>query len=129
MELPPQLKTDLDKITKERGLKIETDKRDGEQICLLFKDYSLPKKIWNREKTDILVLVPPVYPNAKLDMFWVTPGLEFAKGGKPQAADALEIHCGSQWQRFSRHPQTWNPARDNIITYLDCIDHWLSQRQ
>jgi hypothetical protein len=129
MDLPPQLKADLDRLKSERGLNIESDKKEGEQICVIVKDYPLPKKIWNREKTNLLVLVPPVYPNAKLDMFWVYPkDLKFADGGVPQAAECIENHCGIEWQRFSRHPEKWNPARDNIITYFECIDHWLSQK-
>ncbi len=130
MDLPPQLKTDLERIKNDRELQIETDKREGEQICVVFKNYPLPKKIWNRDKTDLLVLIPPVYPNGKLDMFWVFPkDLKFSDGTDSQAADAIENHCGVDgWQRFSRHPAKWNPARDNIVTYLECIDYWLSQK-
>ncbi len=129
MELPPQLKIDLESLKKERGLIIETDKIEGEQICVIVKDYPLPKKIWNRDKTNLLIIVPPVYPNAKLDMFWISPkDLKFFDGAEPKASDSVENHCGIEWQRFSRHVEKWNPARDNIITYLDCVDHWLSQK-
>ena len=69
------------------------------------------------------------YPNSKLDMFWVDVDLKLDGGKVPQAGGTIENYNGQQWQRFSWHVQKWNPARDNVITYLDTIDARLRQLQ
>jgi len=120
---PPQLSQELD-LLRSQGYTIDVCEENN-SFCVCFKDYALPKDAWNKEKTDLLIIVQIAYPNAQLDMFWVTPDLLLANGQKPQAGDVQESHCGRQWQRFSWHPQKWNPARDNIITYLELINHRL----
>jgi len=127
MNLPPQLSLELDQL-RSQGLVIEVQE-DSPLFCLIFKDYNLPEGIWNMSKTDLLIIAQPVYPNARLDMFWVEPGLRLADGRTPRAGDCMENHCGKQWQRFSWHPSKWNPAQDNIITYLEFVNHRLSVRE
>lgn len=127
MNLPPQLSLELDQL-RSQGLTIEVQE-DGSLFCLIFKGYTLPKGVWNKTNTDLLVIAHPVYPNAKLDMFWVEPGLSLADGRTPHAGDVMENHCSKPWQRFSWHPSAWNPAHDNIITYLEFVNHRLNTRE
>ena len=70
----------------------------------------------------LLLITDISYPNSKLDMFWVEPGLRLNGDRPPQAGEAIETYLGQQWQRFSWHVQKWNPAFDNITTYLGTID-------
>ena len=123
MTPPPLLLKHIEEL-KTQGYVIEVTESSGE-ICIVFRDYPLPPDIWNRDKTDLMVIAQHVYPNPKLDMFWVTPGLTLKDGRMPQGGEAKEVHCGKEWQRFSWHPQSWNPARDNLITYLEVINHRL----
>lgn len=127
MNLPPQLSQELE-LLKTEGYNIEVSE-ESSSFCVVFKDYNLPEGIWNKDKTDLLIIAQTVYPNAKLDMFWVAPGLKLADGRMPQAGDVEESHCGKTWQRFSWHAEKWNPARDNITTYLELINHRLKMRK
>ena len=76
---------------------------------------------WDRTTVDLLLIVPELYPNAKLDMFWVSPIMSLMNGALPQAADTRETYVGRTWQRFSWHPEQWRPGKDTIITYLDDV--------
>ena len=127
MNLPPQLSTELEQLRSE-GYVIEV-LEEKSVFCIVFKDYPLPQGVWNREKTDLLIRVQPVYPNGKLDMFWVNPEILLKNGNKPKAGDVIENYCGKQWQRFSWHVQKWNPAIDSILTYLQVVNHRLGLSQ
>ena len=119
MPLPPLLQEHI-KSLEEEGHKIEVN--INSEIHIVFKDYKIPSNIWNRDKTDLLVITHPTYPNAKMDMFWVDPPISLKSGKKAQAAEAIENKIGKNWQRFSWHIGSWNPAHDNLITYLDVVN-------
>ena len=116
---------------RDAGHTIEVTEEAGEQgrNLMVFKDYEIPVQIWSRDKVDLLIIIPPPYPNAKLDMFWVMPKLFLPDGAIPNAAACEEIYLGRTWQRFSWHPSTWNPARDDLKTYLEVVNHRLHQRR
>ena len=92
------------------------------EIHIVFKDYKISDQIWNQDKTDLLVITYPTYPNAKIDMFWVNPPISLRSGKTAQAADTKENKIGTNWLRFSWHVQSWNPGKDNLITYLDVVN-------
>lgn len=127
MGLPPQLETDV-KSLRDSGYTLEAH-RDGNQIFVIFENYPLPDGIWNKAKTRLLIIADISYPNSKLDMFWVDKDVRLKDERMPQAGGSFETHYGQEWHRFSWHVQKWNPAFDNIITYLGTIDHRLSQPQ
>ena len=127
MTLPPLLFQHVEEL-KGQGFIVDVTESAGE-ICLVFKDYPLPLGMWSKDKVDLLVIATPAYPNAKMDMFWVNPGLQLRDGRAPEAGSSMEGHCGKQWQRFSWHPQAWNPATDNLITYLELVNHRLHMSQ
>lgn len=127
MGLPPQLESDL-KTLQEDGWQVSTH-RDGNQIFIIFETYPLPPG-WNKKETKLLLITDISYPNSRMDMFWVDPDLTLPDGGRiPQAGNAIETYLGQQWRRFSWHVQRWNPAVDNVITYLGTVDARLRQRQ
>lgn len=127
MALPPQLESDL-KLLQEQGYQVTAHREppSGNQIYIMFDKYPLPKG-WNKTETRLLLITDISYPNSKLDMFWVDPGLQLNGGKVPQAGETIETHLGQQWQRFSWHVQKWNPAVDNLITYLGTVDARLGQ--
>src|SRR6266566_386531 len=108
MTLPPLLSQHIEELRRQ-GFVIDLTESAGE-ICIVFKEYPLSPGIWSKDKVDLLVVATPAYPNAKMDMFWVTPGLQLKDGRSPEAASSMENHCGKEWQRFSWHPLSWNPA-------------------
>jgi len=85
---------------------------------LIIERYPLPEG-YSETAVKLLLEVPPGYPDAGLDMFWVHPTIKFSKNDQlPQAADSMEPKCDDlSWQRFSRHGYPWKPG-DSIVSYL-----------
>lgn len=119
MQIPPLLQEHI-KILEREGHKIEI--HVDSEIHIVFKDYKIPDQIWDPNKTDLLVITHPTYPNAKMDMFWVNPPISLKSGKTAQAAGTTEGKLGINWLRFSWHVQSWNPGKDNLITYLDVVN-------
>jgi len=89
MSLPPLLQDHIGTL-RSQGHDIEV--KVAKEICIIFKNFSIPDNIWDRNKTDLLIIAYPTYPNAKLDMFWVDPPLNL-KSGKPANAVTTESQC------------------------------------
>ena len=119
MTLPPLLREHIE-LLRSQGYTIEVV--DGGEIGIIFKDYSIPGHIWNRDKVDILITTHPTYPNAKLDMFWVDPAVALKNNGAQPKSTSPESKFGRSWQRFSWHINNWNPAHENLITYLGMVE-------
>jgi len=60
-------------------------------------------------------------------MFWVADDVLLEGGKVPQAAEAIETYLEIKWRRFSWHVQKWNPAVDNVCTYLGTVNARLTQ--
>lgn len=123
MALPPLLQKHIEELHSQ-GFEIEVN--EGKEICILFKNYLVPEKIWTPAKTDLLIMAHPTYPNAKLDMFWVDPPLSLKSKKSPNAVTP-DTQCGKNWQRFSWHVKSWNPAHDSLITYLHTVNDRLNK--
>jgi hypothetical protein len=74
-------------------------------------------------KGELLIKLPPLFPTANPDMFWVRPTLVTAAGGAPQAATVMEVIGGEQWQRFSWHmkPGGWRPGVSDLRDFIRCV--------
>lgn len=75
---------------------------------------------------DVLVVIPPNYPQAGNDMFWTSPQLIRADGKDipqvlgPGGGDN-RVWNGREFCRWSRHwfpslPGAWRPGKDDVIT-------------
>jgi hypothetical protein len=78
--------------------------------------------------TTLLLRLPPGFPDATPDMFWLDPPVTTAANAAIPGTDVRETHLGRTWQRWSRHIQgQWRPGVDNLATYLAyirrCLDH------
>lgn len=128
MGLPPQLEIDIEYL-KSQGYDVDVcrDTTNPNRIFVIFNKYKLPKG-WNMPETNLLIITDISYPNSKIDMFWVDQNLRLANGNTmPQNGGCFETYNNTIWQRLSWHVQKWNPAVDNVITYLGTIDSRLSQ--
>lgn len=79
---------------------------------------------WSHREGTILFVVPPGYPAARPDCFWVEPvGLRLANGGTPQGTnDSNPIpEVGQRGTWFSWHLQQWNPNHSSLVTYFNVI--------
>jgi hypothetical protein len=119
MSLPPQLETDVNKL-KESGYTVSLQ-RDGNQVFVVMDHYPVPPG-WNKPETTLLLITDIGYPNSKMDMFWTDVDLMLNNGKIAQATEAIQNFLGKQWRRFSWHVQKWNPAVDNLRTYLETVN-------
>lgn len=119
MPINPQLNHDINEL-KRKGYEIEIKNVDGSEMGIILKNYEIPGNIWNLQKIDLLIVTHNTYPNAKMDMFWVRPSLFLKNGNLPEAVSEIS-KFDMQWQQFSWHTPTWNPAKDNINTHLQVV--------
>lgn len=126
--LPPQLEDDLNALRQENGLAVDVQRvpPTGNQIFVIIQNYPLPPG-WSQTETRLLLITDVGYPNSKIDMFWVDPKVTLPNNKVPQAGEALETYLGQQWRRFSWHVKKWNPAVDNIKSYLHTVNTRLNQ--
>ncbi len=70
----------------------------------------------------LLVKLPPTFPEAAPDMFYVTPVVRTANGGVPVGATPATI-LGESWQQFSWHlkPGAWQPGFSDFREYMRCV--------
>lgn len=104
------------------GLPFEAKVENG-WLCVVIHEWPLPSG-YNPSKTDLLLRLPPGFPDARPDMYWCDPPVTLAATGTyPLAAGQFEQYLGRRWQRFSRHlnPGHWIAGRDSIKSYLALI--------
>lgn len=93
----------------------------GRETHLVIFEYPLPER-FNPRTAELLVRIPPGYPEIGLDMFWTRPDVTMAATGRmPDRADVHETYEGQTWQRWSRHMNSWRPGIDNLETFFTAI--------
>jgi hypothetical protein len=122
--LPACLVEEVKALTDE-GRKVELVEAEG-IACAIFLGYPLPRG-YNKPASDLLLMLPLSYRNGKPDMFWVEPGVVLANGAVPRSAEQVESHLNRQWRRFSWHMASWNPAVDDLRTYLEFVNSRLAK--
>ena len=95
--------------------------QEGGWTFLVISDYALPVG-FTSDRVELLVKLPPGFPDAAPDMFWVHPEIRMANGGVPRAT-SIERLLGKNWQRFSWHlvGGTWKPGVSTLRDFLRCI--------
>lgn len=105
------------------GLVWETDESTGKRY-LFIHGYPVPSG-YTISSTTLALLIPPTYPHAQIDMFYVHPPLVKSTGAVIPATQSKATIRGLQFQRWSRHRGTcsqWNPRTDNVITHLALVE-------
>lgn len=76
---------------------------------------------WNKEQVTVEFILSVPYPNAQPDCFFADPDLLLANGATPSntGQQALE---GQPRLWFSWHLTSWDPAHNDINTYLRFIE-------
>ena len=111
----PLLESDKQYL-EEKGLEYQICENSGGLLVVL-KGYKL-SDLYTPRTVDLLVKIPPLYPNNGLDMFWGYPHVFLVNGNQyPTCANAFEDLLGQKWQRFSRHYQ-WRPGTDCLASHL-----------
>ena len=94
--------------------------------AVVLEGFPLPEGVFQVEAADILIQLPPGYPDAAPDMFWASPHLVLAASGRePRQTQVREAFAGTQWQRWSRHSHEWRPGADGLRTHLKRVEQAL----
>ena len=119
--LPPEDRTYL----QEQGIAFE-EVSDGVSKAVVLKGWSLPAARFDVGAADILIMLPPAYPDCAPDMFYLMPWVRLAASQRyPNAADQPHAFGGKTWQRWSRHNNAWRPGIDGIWTMVRRIERAL----
>jgi hypothetical protein len=101
---------------------------------LVIRRYPLPPG-WNKTETQILILIPPGYPQTPPDNFYTDLDLLLAGGARAEGGSDGPTYEGRQWQQFSWHfvdTADWQPHAEierghNLLTFLDGVAQRLSE--
>lgn len=95
--------------------------QSGGWSFLVIQDYQLPAG-FEPNRVELLVKLPPGFPDAAPDMFWVSPEVRRGNGNLPRAT-SNESLLGRTWQRFSWHlaAGAWKPGVSDLRDFLRCI--------
>lgn len=100
---------------------------DGGFLALVVKDVAMPTGI-DPATSSILVRLPPGFPDAAPDMFWLDPPVKGPTGQVIPGTESTQAFLDRTWQRWSRHIQhQWRPGVDSLATYLAYVRHCLNQ--
>src|SRR6185369_10389104 len=95
---------------------------EGSELHVVIKGFPFPTSLYSPSSADLLIKIPPGYPNTQLDMFWTDPEIKKANGQPPQASDTREQHHERTWQRWSRHYVSgWRPGIDRLKHFIQSI--------
>jgi hypothetical protein len=119
--LPPE---DRDYL-QTQGIAFE-EVSEGSAKAVVLKGWSLPPARFDAGAADVLILLPPAYPDCAPDMFYLMPWVRLATSQRyPNAADQPHAFAGKNWQRWSRHNDAWRPGVDGIWTMVRRIERAL----
>lgn len=102
---------------------------DAQRRWLVIHAYPLPAG-YSVRKATLALEIPPTYPGAQIDMFYVCPPLTLPGGAAPGATETRVDVQGSSFQRWSRHRgegHQWTPAVDNVVTHLALVEAALAK--
>lgn len=104
------------------------DRQPDGWTWLTFADFRL-NDAFNPDRATLLIKLPPGFPDAAPDMFWLHPPVSIAAGGVPQGASMAEM-LGKTWQQFSWHlaAGAWVPGVSTLRDYLRCVRARLEKR-
>lgn len=95
---------------------------DGGMICVVLPAFQLPAG-FTVESADLLLRLPPGYPDVAPDMWWFAPAVLRADARAIPATEHHEAYLGRTWQRWSRHlnPGQWRSGIDSLESYLAIV--------
>jgi len=88
---------------------------------LILRAFALPAP-YAPQSVDVLIKLPPTFPDAAPDMFWVEPHVRVNNRATPTGT-TTEVMLNRNWQRFSWHLQSgsWIPGRSELRDFVRCV--------
>jgi hypothetical protein len=101
---------------------------DGAHTGVILKQVPQPAGKFNHPVADVLIILPPGYPDVAPDMFFCDPWLTLVSASRyPTCADVAHSFAGRNWQRWSRHNSSWRPGIDGLHTMIKRVEHALAE--
>lgn len=100
--------------------------KDGGTQWLIIRGWQTPDG-YNHRQVDLALTIPPLYPDAQIDMVYFDPPLSRIDGRLIRQLSNCPIQQ-KIWQRWSRHRTSqnpWRPGVDDIASHLSLVDDWL----
>jgi hypothetical protein len=119
---PPADYGDTPKNVNVEGVEgVELHTQPDGWVFAVFPAFPVPDAYAPRE-VKLLVKLPPLFPDAAPDMFYVTPILKVANGNPPRGTSTTTL-LGAEWQQFSWHlkPGAWRPGISTLRDYMACV--------
>ncbi|MFA5841123.1 MAG: E2/UBC family protein [Candidatus Paceibacterota bacterium] len=96
---------------------------ENNELHVIIKEFPFPTSLYSPSTAELLIKIPPGYPNTQLDMFWTNPEIKKVDGQAPAASETREQHHGRSWQRWSRHYASgWRPGIDGLRSFIQSIN-------
>lgn len=115
---------DREYLTSKGIIFVEVEK-EGKKVVIL-RGRPLPAERFDTKLVDILIVLPPGYPDVPPDMFYLWPWVKIVPANTfPKAADQPLDFGGQRWQRWSRHNTEWRPGIDGIRTMIKRVEYAL----
>lgn len=99
--------------------------RNTNDVHIILKDYQFPE-VYDPRQSNLLIILPVGYPNAKLDMFWTYPDVKLATGNWPLSSNVHQDFHGKGWQRWSRHIN-WRSGIDNLRSFVTSVQREIAR--
>nr|WP_172684936.1 E2/UBC family protein [Paracoccus marcusii] len=110
---------------EERGITVR-EVIEGAEKGVILAGITLPAGKYQVAQADILILLPPSYPEVAPDMFYAVPHLKLVVCQRePRCTEARHAFDSQIWQRWSRHNNHWRPGADGIWTMLKRVEEAL----
>lgn len=113
-------------VLDDLGLDYDVETEDR-HTCIILSNFPLPTGL-APDTTDLLIRLPPGFPDVAPDMFWCAERIMNAPSGtQPPQTQVQQLICRRQWWRWSRHLNgNWKPT-DDLRTFLKYIDTCFSE--
>lgn len=125
-----KLDHDLDALKREFPSVQISANRDS----FILPTFAMPRGVYVQPTRRVLICIPPTYPTAPPDNFFVEWGLALPNGGAIENYSGPVGLCGEQWGQFSHHIDAgaWHVSPDpnigdNLMTFIATVVQRLQQ--
>ena len=115
----PSLLPELDvEFLTEKGFDCEVVQVSGE-VRVIISGFPFPAQ-YSPRSAKLMLRLPSGYPNANPDMYWTSPDVKLSSGNFPLNADYHDPSADN-WQRWSRHDNSWRAGTDDLRTKIASV--------
>ncbi len=107
---------------EQRYANIEEHRQADGWTFTIYRGFRIPSE-YRPDCVDVLVKLPPTFPDAAPDCFFVSPVVTLAANGASPRGTGIVNLLKQNWQQFSWHlkPGAWRPGASELRDFLRCI--------